>query len=538
MLVEEETARTVWELLKSPASGGAQASVYICGRSGFARSVLTALKTIFARFAPGEEDHERAAFAQQLLCELMAEGRLMLEIFSGHMEEGLPAIDVSHIARHNDEAHGYWLVMEGKVYDLTEFIHLHPGGARILRGYAGMDATDGYERSHTSRSEVDAMRAMYAIGSVRRLELGAFSASLDGPLGAQVVSLSAAYRVWVKLLYLVVEMQNAISADHALQDAITARGDPVRPRSPYKLQRAVETHERFLRSYVDLLVKESLPNLWSITRGLFAPEQPAEWMRVRLGQIVGGSSARFADGMVPELFDAVSALVASDESEEARAVIVEACEVLEQEDARLIEEAKDVLISGVEVFEEMASEAPERGAAFLIATCRGLPERLQRYYAQSMARLRDVDWRPSVSERPTSSRSFALGAHALLMSPHWAIEEDTEERIVTLRRTPVPFSSLAEIVSVNDAVIRMFRPEHADFGAVVDMRQAPQRNDPAFEGAMRRLRAAITEQFARVAVLVESQVGVLQVDRLGRSDDRETLGTQSEAAARRFARGR
>ena len=539
MLVEEETARTVWELLRRPALGGTKASVFICGRSGFARSVIDALKTIFARFSPGDEEHERSDVAQQLLCELMAEGRLMLEIFSGHTEEALPALDVSAIARRNDEGRGYWLVIEGQVLDLTEFIRLHPGGARILRGYAGMDATDGYARSHTGRSEVDAMRAMYAIGTVRRLDLGAFSARVEGRAGPQLVSLSAAYRVWVKLLYLVVEMQNALAADHALQDGITARGDPVRPRSPYKLQRAVETHERFLRSYVELLVEESLPNLWAITQGLFAPDLPIDWMRGRLNEIAAGRAARFADGMVPELFDAVTRLVERGEPADTRGMIATACEVLEQEDARLIEEAKDLLITGVEVFEELETETPLRGAFFLVAACRGLADRLQRYYAQSMARLGEVDWSPVVSERSTSMRSFTPArSRTLISNPHWIVEEDEDDRIVTLRRTPTPFSAVAEIVETNEAVISLFRPEHRDFGAVVDMRQAPTRNDPDFEAAMRRLRAVITEQFVRVAVLVDSQVGVLQVDRLGRFDERETLATQSEAATRRFARCR
>ena len=43
--------------------------------------------------------------------------------------------------------------------------------------------------------------------------------------------------------------------------------------------------------------------------------------------------------------------------------------------------------------------------------------------------------------------------------------------------------------------------------------------------------------FARVAVLLDSAVGVLQVDRLGRAEGGKTYATQSESAATRFARG-
>jgi hypothetical protein len=67
--------------------------------------------------------------------------------------------------------------------------------------------------------------------------------------------------------------------------------------------------------------------------------------------------------------------------------------------------------------------------------------------------------------------------------------------------------------------------------------QAPPRNDPAFESAMRGLRDAVEVRFARTAVLLESAVGLLQVSRLTREDGAETFATQSEAAALRFARG-
>ena len=54
---------------------------------------------------------------------------------------------------------------------------------------------------------------------------------------------------------------------------------------------------------------------------------------------------------------------------------------------------------------------------------------------------------------------------------------------------------------------------------------------------MSRLRTRINEIFARTVVLLDSAVGVLQVDRLGRAEGGKTFATQSESAANRFARG-
>lgn len=41
-----------------------------------------------------------------------------------------------------------WLIIHGKVYDLTEFLPDHPGGQKIIMKYAGKDATKAFEPIH------------------------------------------------------------------------------------------------------------------------------------------------------------------------------------------------------------------------------------------------------------------------------------------------------------------------------------------------------------------------------------------------------
>jgi hypothetical protein len=125
----------------------------------------------------------------------------------------------------------------------------------------------------------------------------------------------------------------------------------------------------------------------------------------------------------------------------------------------------------------------------------------------------------------------------LITSAHWLMEEDRLNKVVFLRRMALPFGSMEELTSANQQVVRQIRPEHREWGIVVDMRQAPPRNDPSFESAMRGLRDAVEVRFARTAVLLETAVGLLQVTRLTREDGATTFATQSEAAAVRFARG-
>lgn len=536
-LLEDETARTLWDMLRRPSHDGAGTHVYVCGRSGFARSAMSALKEIVRRFASGN-DQEREATAHRTLAELMAQGRLLEEIFTGFDEEERPReIDVSDLVRHNDDENGYWMAIHDDVFDMSEFIRLHPGGSRVLRGYCGMDGTEGYERTHANRSEIDAMRQMYAIGKVRRVDLKRASGVVHGPNGPQTISLATAHRIWVKLLYLLVEMQNALRNDHSLQESVTARGDPIRPRSPYKLQRAVETHERFLRSYLDVLVGESFPNLWAITQGLFGHDEDPQWMRSRLAVVEDSYAARHSEAMVVELHETIRRATSGpgDLSELAR--VTSACQTFELEDAALLATLKEILIAGVRAFEQFGADVRTLGRATLIQSCRELPGAIDRYYEQLLTDLSGEHWRPVVSVRSASRSDVAAGLRTLIATEHYILEEDEAHRVAVLRRTPVPFKSIEEIVESNDRVLEQLRPYHAGYGVIVDMRQAPQRNDPSFENAMSRLRNRVTEVFARVAVLLDSAVGVLQVDRLGRAEGGKTFATQSESAATRFARG-
>lgn len=125
----------------------------------------------------------------------------------------------------------------------------------------------------------------------------------------------------------------------------------------------------------------------------------------------------------------------------------------------------------------------------------------------------------------------------LLSSTHWLMEDDIDQRVVWLVRQPVAFASLTEIISANAAVVRKILPQHRSAGLVVDMRQAPSRNDTGFEQAMQGLRARVESSFARTAVLLSTRVGILQVNRITRADRATSFATTDEAAALSFARG-
>ena len=59
---------------------------------------------------------------------------------------------LAEIAKHNSEM-DCWTVVEGKVYNVTNFIKLHPGGKKILRA-AGIDGTDIFSKKYINNNNM------------------------------------------------------------------------------------------------------------------------------------------------------------------------------------------------------------------------------------------------------------------------------------------------------------------------------------------------------------------------------------------------
>lgn len=48
---------------------------------------------------------------------------------------------LKEVAEHN-KADDLWIVVDGKVYDVTRFLSRHPGGPEVMLAMGGVDATD------------------------------------------------------------------------------------------------------------------------------------------------------------------------------------------------------------------------------------------------------------------------------------------------------------------------------------------------------------------------------------------------------------
>ncbi|XP_057963544.1 cytochrome b5-like [Malania oleifera] len=64
---------------------------------------------------------------------------------------------LADVSEHNSPQ-DCWLVIDGKVYDVTKFLEDHPGGDEVLLSATGKDATDDFEdvgHSTSARSMMD-----------------------------------------------------------------------------------------------------------------------------------------------------------------------------------------------------------------------------------------------------------------------------------------------------------------------------------------------------------------------------------------------
>ncbi|EXJ88708.1 cytochrome b5 [Capronia coronata CBS 617.96] len=56
-----------------------------------------------------------------------------------------PAEVAKHTAKADD---GMYIIIDGSVYDVTNFVDEHPGGAKILKRVAGKDASKQFWKYH------------------------------------------------------------------------------------------------------------------------------------------------------------------------------------------------------------------------------------------------------------------------------------------------------------------------------------------------------------------------------------------------------
>ncbi|CAD5124890.1 DgyrCDS13142 [Dimorphilus gyrociliatus] len=84
---------------------------------------------------------------------------------SFHDNLNLNTLTLEEVQKHNTKK-DRWIIIDGSVYDVTNFAKRHPGGEKIIQGYAGQDATDAWTAFHIDRSMVSKYMKPLLVGKL------------------------------------------------------------------------------------------------------------------------------------------------------------------------------------------------------------------------------------------------------------------------------------------------------------------------------------------------------------------------------------
>ena len=74
-------------------------------------------------------------------------------------------VDSAELAKHNSRQ-SCWLAIHGEVWDATNFLEEHPGGANLILKLAGTDASDEYELFHNPDLVRETLESSARIGTI------------------------------------------------------------------------------------------------------------------------------------------------------------------------------------------------------------------------------------------------------------------------------------------------------------------------------------------------------------------------------------
>jgi hypothetical protein len=115
---------------------------------------------------------------------------------------------------------------------------------------------------------------------------------------------------------------------------------------------------------------------------------------------------------------------------------------------------------------------------------------------------------------------------------YFVITADDQARIVRFERTPLPFASLEAAQEAYERMLRLVQRERLSGQALlVDSRNGPGRNDQGFEQLLARYRDRLFAPFTRCAMLLRTQAGLMQSQRLARAHEVHVQLFQDEAEA-------
>lgn len=134
------------------------AQIYVCGGPGFADTVRA---SIISAISTNNNISDPSAYVDTMI----ADFRFNNDVYaSADPDQTYPSFFDSEIATHN-KLEDCWGIINGSVYNLTRFVHEHPGGDKIILVNAGLDMSSDYNYiKHNQRAQIEGLLSKYKIG--------------------------------------------------------------------------------------------------------------------------------------------------------------------------------------------------------------------------------------------------------------------------------------------------------------------------------------------------------------------------------------
>jgi hypothetical protein len=159
----------IWLIVSRMASSRGKVLAGLIGAGVIVAGIIAVIFTVLAGHSGAEETWSERIEGSESSVDQSAPAAVDTE--EGETAETAPAdvsgevLSMELVAINNSEA-SCWAVIEGNVYDLTDWISSHPGGASRILGLCGSDGTSQFQGQHEGSSSAEGTLERYLLGAL------------------------------------------------------------------------------------------------------------------------------------------------------------------------------------------------------------------------------------------------------------------------------------------------------------------------------------------------------------------------------------
>ena len=394
-----EQGRTVCDMVISKSQGGLGGHLYICGSLSMYDTIMSGIRqALYQNWASTKET------ADGLIAKAFAERRFMLDIFMSPkpVSYSTPRIPISKLALNTGHRKGsrMWIGVHGSVYDITDFLPIHPGGTLIAQASGGLDASKTFDDlAHTTNPEVMSLLSKYFIGHL---------ASKPGYRSAEISNL---YDLWYQYLRNCVESLTTLffEVNYIQQDARTwFQGDLFNMGGVRKFY---QFQSRLMQNGFTTLFGAKLQELYlKLTFALVNSGMPDTRLSDVIGIITRAQASPEATAAAKEIAQIGQFVCNSHHAQFQENGILRYSQAVTELDVQFLEEIRQDVCLGMDAFDVIENgEVGLSGekqrlvqlASYLLSILERVAQRLETFYSRLA---RESIYRPEIEKNPARTR--------------------------------------------------------------------------------------------------------------------------------------